>query len=162
MLLPSIQKTLNELKLLISQLSNEEYVRPCESLSNATIGEHSRHIIELFQCLETQYEFGIINYDNRKRDYLIQTDTHFAQQIIEQIIFQLDKPNKDLKLEQKIDEEVLLLTTNYERELLYNLEHCIHHQALIKVALLQLESIEINENFGVARSTIEYRKQCAQ
>ncbi len=162
MLLPSIQKTLNELKLLISQLSNEEYVRHCESLSNATIGEHSRHIIELFQCLETQYEFGIINYDNRKRDYLIQTDTHFAQQIIEQIIFQLDKPNKDLKLEQKIDEEVLLLTTNYERELLYNLEHCIHHQALIKVALLQLESIEIDENFGVARSTIEYRKQCAQ
>jgi len=162
MLLPSIQKTLNELKLLISQLSNEEFCRPCESLSNATIGEHSRHIIELFQCLETQYKSGIINYDNRKRDYQIQTDTHFAQQIIEEIVFHLDKPNKDLKLEQKIDEEVLFLNTNYDRELLYNLEHCIHHQALIKVALLQLESVEIDENFGVARSTIEYRKQCAQ
>jgi hypothetical protein len=41
------------------------------------------------------------------------------------------------------------------------LEHCIHHQALIKVAVLQ-SAIFCEWKFGVARSTIEYRKQCAQ
>lgn len=61
-----------------------------------------------------------------------------------------------------IDGLTFRIQSNYYRELLYNLEHCIHHQALIKVAVLQFENVLLNENFGVARSTIEYRKQCVQ
>ena len=81
---------------------------------------------------------------------------------IDLILNQLDKPNKFIQLQQFIDGEEILIESNYHRELLYNLEHCIHHQALIKVAILQLENILVNDNFGVARSTIEYRNQCAQ
>jgi len=162
MLIPSIKNTLNELSDLLSQLSNDDYVCPCYGLSNATIGEHTRHIIEMFQCLETQYENGMINYDDRKRDYRIQTDVAFAKETIVVVCNQLDKPNKTLQLQQVIDGETLLIESNYNRELLYNLEHCVHHQALIKVAVLQNDSIIIDQNFGVARSTIEYRKQCAQ
>lgn len=162
MLIASINKTLNELLDLLSQISDTDYSCPCHQLSNATIGEHTRHIIEMFQCLENQYKNGIVNYDIRKRDYLIQTNTDFAQKCILQILNQIEKPNKSLQLQQIIDGEELLIDTNYNRELLYNLEHCIHHQALIKVAVIQSEAIKIDENFGVARSTIEYRKQCAQ
>ena len=162
MLIASITKTLNELLDLLSQISDTDYSCPCHQLSNATIGEHTRHIIEMFQCLENQYENGIVNYDIRKRDYLIQTNTDFAQKCILQILNQIEKPNKSLQLQQIVDGEELLIDTNYNRELLYNLEHCIHHQALIKVAVIQSETIKIDENFGVARSTIEYRKQCAQ
>lgn len=162
MLIASIQNTLLELSQLLDQLSNEDYACPCSGLSNATIGEHTRHIIELFQCLDNQYENGVINYDLRQRNYQIQTDTAFAQQCITMVIDQLDKPNKSLQLHQNIDGDAIQLESNYKRELLYNLEHCIHHQALIKVALLQKENVVISENFGVARSTIEYRKQCAQ
>lgn len=54
------------------------------------------------------------------------------------------------------------IETNYFREVLYNLEHCIHHQALIKVALLNFNYIQISETFGIAPSTIEFRKICAQ
>lgn len=162
MLIASITKTLNELLDLLSQISDTDYSCPCHQLSNATIGEHTRHIIEMFQCLENQYEYGIVNYDIRKRDYLIQTNTDFAQKCILQILNQIEKPNKSLQLQQIIDGEEFLIDTNYNRELLYNLEHCIHHQALIKVAVIQSQTIKIDENFGVARSTIEYRKQCAQ
>lgn len=162
MLHTSIRKTLLELSELVSQLSDKDYCFPCYDLSNATIGEHTRHIIELFQCLENQYENGIVNYDNRKRDKRIQTNTLFAQECIATILNQINKPNKKLQLQQIIDNETILIESNYDRELLYNLEHCIHHQALIKVALIQMATIEIDENFGVARSTIEYRKQCAQ
>jgi hypothetical protein len=116
----------------------------------------------MFQCLENQYETGIVNYDHRKRDYRIQTNTAFAKDCIDTILNQVDKPNKNLQLQQIFDDEELLIDSNYDRELLYNLEHCIHHQALIKVAIIQLKTIEIDENFGVARSTIEYRNQCAQ
>lgn len=162
MLLPSIKNTLNELSDLLTQLSVEDYINPCPGLSNATIGEHTRHIIEMFQCLENQYEKGIVNYDDRKRDYQIQTDTVFAKETIWSVISSLEKPNKNLILQQIVDGEELNIESNYHRELLYNLEHCIHHQALIKVAVLQSEHLQIDANFGVARSTIEYRKQCAQ
>lgn len=162
MLTISIQKTLTELSDLLFQLSNDEFTSPSEELSNSTIGEHTRHIIELFQCLLNQYQAGTINYDNRLRDYGIQTDTDQAQMAIAAILFSVAKPNKNLVLQQVIDEIEVTIESNFHRELLYNLEHCIHHQALIKVAVLQLKHLQIDENFGVARSTIEYRKQCVQ
>jgi hypothetical protein len=162
MLLKSIHHSLDELLYLLDQLSDEDYSKSCQALSNATIGEHTRHILEMFQCLENSYDLGILNYDNRERNNRIQTETEFAKQCIASIKMGLKKENKIIYLEQIIDGINLRIQSNYYRELLYNLEHCIHHQALIKVAVLQFENILVNENFGVARSTIEYKKQCVQ
>lgn len=162
MLIPSIKNSLNELIDLLEQMSNTEFSKPCQLLSNSTIGEHTRHIVEMFQCLENNYYSGIVNYDKRPRNILIQTDTTFAISQIVAIQILLEKENKKIELQQIIDNEEVRIESNYFRELLYNLEHCIHHQALIKVAVLQSKTIFVNENFGVARSTIEYRKQCAQ
>jgi hypothetical protein len=46
--------------------------------------------------------------------------------------------------------------------LMYNIEHCVHHQAIIKIAFLFLGKQEFVESFGVAKSTIKYRNQCVQ
>lgn len=162
MLTASITKTLDELTSLLKQLTAEVYTNPCKNLSNATIGEHTRHIIEMFQCLINQYESGTIDYDKRVRDKKIETEIEFALQSIDEIVFLLAKPNKKLVLSQFISGEQLHIETDFHRELLYNLEHCIHHQALIKVAVLQFDSVEINDTFGIAPSTLEYRKQCVQ
>ncbi len=162
MLVASINSNLNELNHLLEQLSEADYSNPCLELSNATIGEHIRHIIEMFQCLENQYDNGIINYDMRERNVLIQTNPGYALQVVKQIQNQLGRPDKKIVLQQLIDGEEIRIESNYFRELLYNLEHCIHHQALIKVAILKHQRLNVSENFGVARSTIEYRKQCVQ
>lgn len=162
MLIPSINASLNELVDLLVQIPDSEYAKPCILLSNATIGEHTRHIVEMFQCLVYNYDSGIVNYDKRPRNKRIQTNTDFAVGQIRVIQNSLEKANKKIQLQQIVDEEELCIESNYYRELLYNLEHCIHHQALIKVAILQYEAITIDKNFGVARSTIEYRNQCAQ
>ncbi len=162
MLLPTINNSLNELKDLLHQLANSEYSSPCVSLSNSTIGEHTRHVIEMFQCLIVNYDSGIVNYDKRERNHQIQTDTVFALHQISVIQNSLDRENKKMQLQQIVDGEELRIETNYFRELLYNLEHCIHHQALIKVAVIHNGRVILNEDFGVARSTIEYRQQCAQ
>jgi hypothetical protein len=162
MLIPSINNSLDELTELLSQLSDEEYSEPCFELSGASIGEHTRHIVEMFQCLNRNYDSGIVNYDKRDRNKQIQTDTNFAIQMILNVKNNISKENKNIELEQLIDGESIQIQSNYFRELLYNLEHCIHHQALIKVAILKSEKITVDSNFGVARSTIEYRKQCVQ
>ncbi len=161
MLKQSIHKTLHELIDLLNQLTDQVYTTPCRELSNATIGEHTRHCIELFQCLLSQYELGVINYDKRQRDLAIQSQTEVAKTALLSLLDQLDKPNIDLVLEQDYDGNRIQITTTYQRELLYNLDHCVHHQALIKVALLS-STVQIDPNFGVARSTIAYRQQCAQ
>ncbi|AWA29676.1 hypothetical protein HYN48_06040 [Flavobacterium magnum] len=162
MLIPSIHHSLNEMIGLLRQLSDRDYTNQCKALSHATIGEHTRHIIEMFQCLENNYESGLVNYDKRARNILIQTSTAFAIESLLAIRKNLDKENKPLRLQQIVDGEEILIDSNYFRELLYNLEHCIHHQALIKVAIHDCETVTIDANFGVARSTIEYRNQCAQ
>lgn len=162
MLFSSIKNSLNELIDLLNQIDNSVYTQKCPALSNSTIGEHNRHILEMFICLENAYEIGMVNYDKRERNIQIQTNTDFAIIITEDIKKNLEKPNKKIDLIQVINGQEVVIESNYQRELLYNLEHCIHHQALIKVAILQFDNITINANFGVARSTIEYRNQCAQ
>ena len=162
MLIQSIKNNLSENIELLRQLTNDEFTQKNPELSNATIGEHMRHIIELFGCLLENYDYGLINYDDRKRDLLLQTDKNEAIAIIEKYLLELDKPNKPLSLTHNCFSPIELLQTNYFRELIYNLEHSIHHQALIKVALHNLPHIKIPSSFGVAPSTLDYRKQCAQ
>ena len=162
MLIQSVKNNLSENIDLLRQLTNEEFTQQNPELSNATIGEHMRHIIELFGCLLENYDYGLINYDDRKRDVLLQTDKNEAIAIIEKYRSELDKPNKSLSLTHNCFSDTETLETNYFRELLYNLEHSIHHQALIKVALYRLPQIKISDSFGIASSTLEYRKQCAQ
>jgi hypothetical protein len=140
----------------------DDYFKPINSLSGATIGQHVRHIIELYQCLLLGYEQGVVNYDKRKRDHLLETNSYKAINALNKILENLEKENKDLQLEFEINNYPMNLSTNYFREIYYNLEHCIHHQALIKVALIELEINNVPEQFGVAPSTIQYRKQCAQ
>ncbi|GAA4758088.1 MULTISPECIES: DinB family protein [Flavobacterium] len=158
----SIKNSLIELKDVLNQLNNETFSAPILSLSNATIGEHTRHIIELYQAVLTAYHTGVLNYDDRERNKTIQENKNIALITIDNIIKNVEKEDKKLTMKHCISNSVTLIETNYFREILYNLEHCIHHQALIKVGLLSFNNITINETFGVAPSTLEFRKACAQ
>lgn len=149
----------------LQQLSAEQYKQPSKILFNATIGQHTRHIIELFIELDKGYETGTVNYEKRKRDYLIETDKDFAASLLFEIYNRLNKPDKELILESNYDEhsnEVIAIKSNYYREVIYNLEHTVHHMALIRVGVKEVSGIELPEGFGVASSTIKYRKVCAQ
>lgn len=157
MLFNSIRANLSELSTLLQQLSNQRYTAPRPELSNSSIGEHVRHIIELYECLLHGYTAGVVNYDMRKRDKAIQEDTGVAIERIESISNSIAQENIPLVLEQQVGGEKMEIESNYYRELLYNFEHTIHHQALIKVALIQIGNIAVTDNFGVAPSTIEYR-----
>ena len=70
--------------------------------------------------------------------------------------------NKELILEAGFDEnsfELNQLPTNYFREIAYNLEHAIHHMELIKIGINEVAAVKLPEGYGVASSTIKYRKQ---
>ena len=111
----------------------------------------------VFQCLALSYDSGIVNYDNRARNLKIQTETLFAINQIETILENIQKPNKSLILQPSDYDETTTLDTNYYRELQYNLEHCIHHQAIMKIGMLLNFDYPLEQNFGVAFSTINFR-----
>ena len=162
---PAIKSVFVQLSESLRSLSDEEYAQPSRILFNATIGQHVRHIIELFLCLDKGYETGVVNYEIRKRDLRIQTDKEFADVLLHEIYSRLNRENKDLLLEGAYDEnssELISIHTNYYREIVYNLEHTVHHMALIRVGINEVSDIVLPEGYGVASSTIKYKKACAQ
>src|SRR5438552_5502656 len=161
----TVKSVFVQLSESLHQLTDEQYAQPSKTLFNATIGQHVRHIIELFICLENGYNRGEVNYEKRKRDLAIESNRDFANELLQKIYTGLKKPNKKLLLESNYDEdsaEGITVTTNYYREIIYNLEHTVHHMALIRVGINEISTIEVPDGFGVASSTIKYRKACAQ
>lgn len=153
---------MSEIISLLEQLPGQEsYTAPCHELSQATIGQHTRHVIELYQCLLAGYEGGVVNYDARERNKLYENSKEEAIAVIKDIQSSLVRPDKTLNVVCGAEDPVVI-QSNYNREVLYNLEHCIHHQALIRVALIASDAVPVSDEFGVAPSTIQYRKQCAQ
>ena len=159
----SLQQIFVQLSQTLNELSIDEYRQPSKVLLNATIGQHVRHIIELYICLYNGYETGVVNYDKRKRDIRIETDKDLAIELMEMITSNLDKFNKDLLLVASYDNHAAAVpvATNYYREIIYNLEHTVHHMALVRVGIHAVSTIAIPDDFGVASSTLKYRKECA-
>jgi hypothetical protein len=149
---------------VLEQLSNEVFAKPSLYLSSATIGQHCRHSVELLQCLHQGYEKGYVNYDERDRNVLIEQDRHIciaALKACEQTLPLADKPMQ-LKVVAHLGAQAVLVQTTFLRELTYNLEHLIHHMALIRVAFMEFGLTNIPEDFGYAYSTIQHQQQCAQ
>ena len=161
----AVQQVFLQLTDSLNQLQPDQYILSCKNLSGNTIGQHVRHIIEMFQCLEAGYLKGEVDYEKRKRDKQIETDKDFATAILKDISRQISRDNKTLYLltyYNELQEEPEKITTNYYREIAYNLEHTIHHMALIRVGLRELGDLPVDDSYGVASSTLKYRKQCAQ
>jgi hypothetical protein len=156
------RRTLLQLVDTVNQLSHDEYITKIGILSNRTIGEHIRHIIELFQQLVSGYNEGIVDYDKRERNIAIQQNIDYAVECIGTIICKLERPDKPLYLSSLYNNDEKMTESNYFRELIYNIEHCIHHQAIIKIALLSINKNVTDDDFGVAKSTLIFRNRCAQ
>ena len=90
-------EALNSLVDALQQLpAQSSYTNPCEALSNATIGQHTRHIIELYQCLLAGYPAGKIYYDDRKRNPLYENEIPAAIEVIKEIQKKLEQPDKEV------------------------------------------------------------------
>jgi hypothetical protein len=149
----------------LDQLDDAQYDTPCNQLSGNSIGQHVRHIIEMFQCLETGYQTGIVDYEKRERSRQIETDKVFATSLllkVSQVKLKENKPLILLAYYDSLQGNPEQIDSNYCREVYYNLEHAIHHMALIRVGLREIGGIFVDDSYGVAASTLKFRKQCAQ
>ena len=160
----SSKSVLDQLVFVLDQMKADDYGIRISSL-NASIGQHVRHILEFYICLFDGINSGVVNYDKRKRDLRIENDKQFTLSVIEDLKNKLEgtKENVTLSLELKygdIADESIRLSTNYSRELVYNIEHTIHHLAIIKNAINdQFGYIDLPDHFGIASSTVRHINQ---
>ncbi len=158
-------KKLEEIKELLLQLPDKLYAEPKDILSEVTIGQHFRHILEFYICLEKGIKIGAVCYDARERNVLIETDVKFAIGIIHRLVVFLKGLNDDYNIVLKANysddlNEQTEIQSSLFRELAYALDHTVHHLAIVKIALSQEKNIgSVDSNFGVAPSTIRYRNQ---
>ncbi|MBC8151589.1 MAG: DinB family protein [Bacteroidetes bacterium] len=147
---------------VIGQLDNEDYACSLHVLSGNTIGKHVRHILEFYDLLVNSYHSGRLNYDRRERDLLLEISPDEAIRRISRIndaIQHLDL-NRPLHLEAELSARPVQIASSYDRELLYNIEHAIHHMALIQIAVCEaFLHVIMPPNFGVAYSTIQHQSR---
>lgn len=154
---------MGDAKLYLRQIDRATYSKPIRLLAGASLGEHTRHFVEYYQCLLDQFPEGKINYDKRKRQKSLEQDPYLAIQAIEQILNAIPLV---------VDEVPLLIESNYgvnsdlvveeqtslRRELLYNIEHTIHHLSIIKIGLdIESIGIQLPAHFGLTPSTLRYQ-----
>jgi len=158
------QTILSQIFDLTSQLTNTQFSAELDILNGNTIGKHVRHIIEFFGLLVSGAADGIINYDNRMHESRFETDTSAVLHKIEELRKHIDSLilGDELFLEVSYtqnDTDTLKIKSSIDRELAYNIEHAIHHMAIIKIAVMTVfPKIQLAENFGIAYSTVRYHK----
>lgn len=160
MIFLQLSQQLQLLNKLLTELTDEQYNKKIPHLGNSSIGGHTRHVIELLQCAIDGYHTGQVDYINRKRNLLLETDRLFAQSALQQLDGSIKIPDRQLNLVVDPIENAIKLpkvTTTYYREVVYNTEHTIHHLALIKVAIIEMKLDIIDNDFGMAYSTIKYQ-----
>lgn len=165
-LIETTRQVADQLRSVISQLSDEQYAEPLPLLSGNSIGKHTRHILEFYDCLARQMAGGVVNYDRRERNLALENSGEKALENLAQMETWLAQIREDraLKLEAcYLAEQISTVETTLFRELAYNIEHTIHHLAIIKIALQgYFNEVSIPENFGVAYSTVQYQNPCAR
>ena len=163
-LTPAINQIFDQLTYVLENLTNDQYTQPSMVLGGSTIGQHTRHTLEFFKCLVAGTFVHNINYDERQRDIFLENNTLEAKTLIvdlrKSIGGLLENETVTLEFSYGDEEEPQQIESNIFRELVYNIEHAIHHMALIKIGLREIvPELKLSEDFGVASSTIRYQKE---
>lgn len=156
--------SLQQLKVFLLQIDKESYTKSVKIFSQSTLGMHTRHIIEFYQCLLNGEHQDVVNYDLRKRDLALETNVAYTLETLEDLMLSLAnlKNNYVFSMQVLLEDEnnITRVQTNLERELLYLLEHTIHHMAILKMGcIVSFPNVEMDPDFGIAYSTLNYQKR---
>ena len=154
-----------QLRDFVAKLTSAQYTQSVLLLDHATLGQHIRHALEFYLCLIQGLKSAekLVNYEARQRDPKLETSPEAATQTLHSIEKTLLFYDHDIKLKLQFltsHYDMLTLHTTFYRELAYNMEHAVHHMALLRVGMKEIApDFSFPESFGVAKSTLIYKKQ---
>lgn len=157
---------------LLTDLEDAVYVHTQAPAYTSCIGDHYRHCLEHYisflDGLEALSSPSQVDYDARKRDKRIATQRDYAIEITNNIITRMGRLVCEgeviqVKIDCRLDGEegAVWAGSTPERDLQYLQAHTIHHYALIAM-IARLQGVEPGEQFGMAPSTLTYKKHQSQ
>lgn len=166
-LIAANQRTLKDAEHVLMSITDTEYSAVTFPFT-ASLAKHMRHITDHYQRLLDGLPEGIVDYDQRDRSALLESERSAMILLLRKIVHQLDalRDQEDSALQVKLclNENMLSspVPSTLSREMVFLQSHATHHYALIS-AMLKLAGIETVKDFGVAASTLVYeRTQCAR
>ncbi len=153
-------QALEQILSLIACAKGRIYSEVPQGMTSA-IGRHVRHVLDHYTALQIGIKKNEIDYDLRSRDSEVETDSDLAVEKINKTMewmrghIRLDAPLL-MKTEVSLDcQETCVVESSLKRELVYLLNHTVHHVAYITLVLRTL-GITVDQHVGIAPATQSY------
>jgi uncharacterized damage-inducible protein DinB len=164
-LLPAVQANLAVVRqglALLDDLGDARYTARVAVAYGASIGGHMRHIIEHYLGFLNGLEHGMLDYEQRTRDPLIERSSTGAAATLATIADRLEavatwEADRGLRVHAEAGDG-WAAASSVLRELEFLLSHTIHHYALVAV-MARLQGCEPPAGFGVAPSTLKFQQE---
>ena len=165
-LIRAVIESLNQGEALLAQMPDEAYTRKVPVAFNASIGGHYRHCLDHFRCLLEAAPAGNLNYDQRERGTLVESDRYAALNATRELRRSFEQ------LDACMLARVLTVTckssyatngpqtspSTVGREIMYAVAHAVHHYALIGI-MAGLMNVPLPQQFGVAPATVKFQSE---
>lgn len=159
------KRILEQLIGLAENITDKNFTQSLPVLLYTSVGKHYGHIIEFYQVMLEGIHSGRINYDSRKRDPDLEdsrirclTELRKVERLFHEPLW--PDPIELCGSYSAYSDEVFSVGTNAEREMVYNIEHAVHHMAIIRIAIQhEFPETRLPEDFGYAFSTLKHLRQ---
>lgn len=156
---------LRQITNLIERFQPAEYRTALPVLNGSSIGQHIRHVYDIYHCLAASRATGLIDYTARERHPLIESEPAFAKEMFQKLQASLHRIDEgqpvsvisDFSAKKETRRQVVASTLG--REMMYAYDHAVHHLAILRIGIQSaFPAMEMDINLGVAPSTIKYRE----
>jgi len=159
-------EVLEQGRLYLKSVTEEDYVEIITPNFISSAGSHIRHIIDHYQSIISGIESGVIDYDLRLRGSKIEEKPQLAIEKLDGIAQWMknlsnDDLNRTIALSTEVsttNKEVQVVQTTIARELIFAGSHAVHHYAMI-AQITFAQTTTANTTFGVAPATATYLRE---
>ncbi|CAH0539923.1 DinB family protein [Vibrio marisflavi] len=157
-------ETLEQGFLFLEKLPEKDYVAIVEPYFSSSIGQHFRHVLDIFHSLTKSRQ--IIDYNQRRRGHDVEQSKSAAMGEVQAIIQWLKEVNEEELLEPVTiltevsvsQTESSAMSSTLIREITFAALHATHHYAMAKVLSKMLGNATCEE-FGVAPATATFIRE---
>lgn len=166
MLLNSTRIALKQISTILMLLASQSQKKQQQLFIEHRIGAHIRHVHDHFRSLFIGLNTGVVDYNLRNRDSMEEVNLSISLSENKHILDQLstlDVASSKIEIISEINchaTENLQMTSSVERELLYLINHTIHHAAIIK-HMMDNAGVGCPSEIGLAPGTATYYRQLA-
>jgi hypothetical protein len=149
--------------ILLDHITDEVYARPLGGNLSGSLGGHYRHVLDHFLCLIEGIRTGDVNYDQRRRNPLLENSVAEARLVTEGLVDKFQAISQDGLQNECIvtysvgygDSHAEGVRSNVAREVMFCVGHAIHHYAILKL-LCAGAGLKLPYEFGIAPSTLKH------